>query len=162
MWYIFGVPWPDFVAWFLGQPLYGQILIIIGIVTIFVLIGIVVYYILKGVAYLIYYILKGIYYLLKYTCIGVYKLFKGLYHLISGKSPQKAESQALTPPKVQLIMPVQSSQKIIKEVQPEAGFCSECGAKFTERMNQLLSENGGVYCVFCGNGFKAKPAGIAS
>ena len=55
----------EFVEWYLVQPIYGQILAIIGIIALLALAVTLIYYVIKGIAYLIFYILKGIYYLLK-------------------------------------------------------------------------------------------------
>ena len=63
-------------------PLFGQILIIVGIVAILILTAILVYYIVKGVAYLIYYLAKGIYHLFRAIILGLSKLFKGIYKKI--------------------------------------------------------------------------------
>ena len=154
--YVFGVEWTEFVSWFLAQPLYGQIIIGVGIVAILALIITGVYYILKGVAYLIYYILKGLYYLFKGLCISVYKLFKELYHLISGKSSQKAQPQMQVMPMRQEPAPLPPSQRVIRTIRQDASFCSECGATFTNRMIQELAEKGKAFCFSCGNGFSVE------
>jgi len=150
--YNFGAPWPEFIAWFLGQPLYGQILIIIGIATICVLIGILVYYVIKGIAYLIYYLFKGLYYLIKYTCIGLYKLFKAIYRAISGKPNENIKQPVMIMQQVQPV-PATPPKKHVNTVRPEATYCSECGLRFTEKMIQQLNDKGHTFCVYCGNGF---------
>lgn len=143
--------WQGFISWFLSLPLFGQILVAIGIVTIAVLLIIGVYYLLKGIGYLIYYICKGLYYLLKGFAIGVYKLFKWLYLEIVGKSEPDAEKidenqsnitkQQLTP--IVHYSTDQSESDIIK-------FCPECGVEFTQTMAYQLNKDGYVYCSFCG------------
>jgi len=155
--YIFGVPWKEFVAWFLSQPIYGQILIIIGIVTICVLIGILVYYVLKGVAYLIYYLFKGLYYLIKYTCIGLYKLFKAIYRAISGKPNENIKQPVMIMQQVQPVSAI-PPKKHVNTIRSEATFCSECGIRFTDKMIQQLNEKGQAFCVYCGNGFTVNQA----
>ena len=82
---IFGVPWEEIVNWYLAQPIYGQILVMVGLVALLALAVVIVYYVLKGVAYLVYYVLKGIYYLLKGIGLLFYKICEGLYYAISGK-----------------------------------------------------------------------------
>ena len=77
--------WEQFVEWFLGMPIYAQVLLIVGAVAAIVLAVIIVYYVLKGVAHLVYYILKGTYLLIKGIFVGIYKLFEELYYVISGK-----------------------------------------------------------------------------
>ena len=92
----FSVYWQSFVDWFTTIPLYGQILVIVGALTIAILTVILVYYIIKGVAYLVYYILKGIYMLLKAIGVGFYRLCDALYWAISGKEkPIKEEKNDL-------------------------------------------------------------------
>ena len=153
--YIFGVPWEEFVIWFFSQPLYGKILIVAGIIAILALVITLIYYIIKGIAYLIYYILKGLYYLLKGTCIGLYKLFKAIYHAISGKPTTKAAMQMPIQQAV-ISVPMQPLKRTIKEVRSDATFCSECGLKFTDKMAQQLTANGHCFCVQCGSGFSLR------
>lgn len=154
--------WEEFMNWFLNIPLYGQVLVVVGIAAILVLTVITVYYILKGVAYLVYYILKGIYLLLKSIGLLFYKLFEALYYAISGKPrpvKQEQETQAQqVSPQVQKEPEPQYIQPIKKELyvpNPNAAYCTECGAKFTERMHQQLVERSVAYCIHCGKGFKA-------
>ncbi|GAG92076.1 unnamed protein product, partial [marine sediment metagenome] len=77
--------WEVFAEWFLGMPIYFQVLLIIGAVATIVLAVIIVYYVLKGAAHLIYYVLKGTYLLIKGIFVGIYKLFEELFYVISGK-----------------------------------------------------------------------------
>ena len=155
--------WQEFITWFLGMPIYAQILLIVGAVACIVLAVIIVYYVLKGTAYLVYYILKGTYLLLKGIFVGIYKLFEELFYAISGKpkpvktpSDKKCCEQPEAPQQSfeehEVIMP---SQKEMQTVQPDAVFCSECGSQYTERMLEQLGENGTAYCVFCGKGYKS-------
>lgn len=155
--------WQVFITWFLGMPIYMQVLLIVGAVAAIVLAVILVYYVLKGAVYLIYYILKGTYMLLKGIFVGIYKLFEELYYTILGKpKPVKASSDkecCEQPEPLQesyeekeIIMP---SQKEIQIVQPDAVYCSECGSQYTEIMLEQLKENGIAYCVFCGKGYKS-------
>ena len=149
--------WEEFVAWFLNIPIYGQVLVIFGAVAVLILTGVLVYYILKGVAYLIYYILKGVYLLLKGILLGIYKLFEELYYAISGKPKpvkQQKEVEVISnsieePKKVNL------KEQELQIINPNASYCSECGSQFTEKMLRQLSENGVVFCVNCGKGYKA-------
>ena len=80
-----GWSWQVFVSWFLGLPLFGQILVAVGLVTIIVLVFIGVYYLLKGIGYLIYYILKAIYYIIRGVIIGIVRVIQGIYHAFSEK-----------------------------------------------------------------------------
>ena len=155
--------WQEFITWFLGMPIYAQVLLIVGAVASIVLAVILVYYVLKGVAYLIYYILKGTYLLLKAIFLGIYKLFEELYYTISGKpkpikepSDKKCCEQPEAPQQSyeeqEIIVP---SQKEIQIIQPDAVFCSECGTQYTERMLEQLKGNGIAYCVYCGKGYKS-------
>jgi len=155
--------WQEFITWFLGMPIYAQVLLIVGAVATIVLAVIIVYYVLKGVAYLIYYILKGTYLLLKAIFVGIYKLFEELYYTISGKpkpikepSDKKCCEQPEAPQQSyeeqEIIVP---SQKEIQIIQPDAVFCSECGTQYTERMIEQLKQNGIAYCVYCGKGYKS-------
>ncbi|NVM17422.1 MAG: hypothetical protein HWN80_06875 [Candidatus Lokiarchaeota archaeon] len=155
--------WQEFIEWFLGMPIYAQVLLIVGAVAVIVLAVILVYFVLKGVAYLIYYILKGTYLLLKAIFLGIYKLFEELYYTISGKpkpikefSDKKCYEQPEAPQQSyeeqEIIVP---SQKEIQIIQPDAVFCSECGTQYTERMLEQLRGNGIAYCVYCGKGYKS-------
>ncbi len=154
--------WQEIVTWFLAQPLFAQVLVIIGVVAVLVLAVILVYYVLKGVAYLIYYLFKGIYYLLKGIGLLFYKIFEGLYYAISGKpKPQKCcetpneqqtqqQQSTQQPPQVEEepIVPIQKTPQV---VHPEITFCSECGNKFTDTMLESLSTSGVAYCIHCGS-----------
>jgi len=152
--------WEEFLNWFLNIPLYGQVLVVIGIAAIVVLTVITVFYILKGVAYLVYYILKGIYLLLKSIGLLFYKLFEALYYAISGKPRQikQEQEEKQVYPQGQKEPEVQPMQPVIKELyelESNAAYCTECGAEFTERMHQQLADRRVAYCVHCGKGFKA-------
>ncbi len=158
--YIFDIAWQEIVNWFLIQPIYAQVLVVIGVFAVLTLAVILVYYILKGVGYLVYYLLKGVYYLLKGIGLLFYKIFEALYYAISGKpKPVKnpaTEQQA--PPQPQIIhqvkkeqepiVPIQQSEQIVRS---EVAFCSECGNKFSDSMLHTLQERGIAYCIHCGN-----------
>jgi hypothetical protein len=158
--FIFDVAWQEIVDWFLIQPIYAQVLVLIGVFAVLTLAVILVYYILKGVAYLIYYLLKGIYYLLKGIGLLFYKIFEALYYAISGK-PKPVKNPAperQVPPQQQVvyhvkqekepIVPIQKSEQIVRS---EVAFCSECGNKFSDTMLHTLQERGIAYCIHCGN-----------
>jgi len=155
--YIFGTTWQEIVDWFLIQPIYAQVLVLIGVFAVLTLAVILVYYILKGVGYLIYYILKGVYYLLKGIGLLFYKIFEGLYYAISGKTkPDKNQDAAQqVPPQVIIVKqaeePIVPIQETVQIVRPEVIYCSECGNKFSDTMVQTLSERGVAYCIHCGN-----------
>jgi hypothetical protein len=163
---VFGVAWEEIVNWFLAQPIYAQILVLVGVVALLVLAVVIVYYVLKGVAYLIYYVLKGVYYLLKGIGLLFYKIFEALYYAISGK-PKPEPS---TPVQVQQAVirvekepePIIPTQETYQPVNPEVTFCSECGSKFSESMIQTLSSKGFVYCIHCGKGFQTNSMKIES
>ena len=158
--YIFDIAWQEIVDWFLVQPIYAQVLVLIGVFAVLTLAVILVYYILKGVAYLIYYLLKGIYYLLKGIGLLFYKIFEALYYAISGKPKPVKDSapvqQALPQQQVvyhvkqeqEPIVPAQESEQVVR---PEVAYCSECGNKFSDSMLQTLQERGTAYCIHCGN-----------
>jgi len=162
---IFGVPWEEIVNWYIVQPLYGQILVLIGLIAILALAVVIVYYVLKGVAYLVYYVLKGVYYLLKGIGLLFYKIFEALYYAISGKSkPEPASAQEQqAPPQIEKepepIIPVQRSYQT---VQSDVAYCSECGGQFSDSMIHTLSNKGFVYCIHCGKGFQANSMKIES
>lgn len=165
--YIFGVAWEEIVNWFVAQPLYGQILVLIGLVAVLALAVVIVYFVLKGVAYLVYYVLKGVYYLLKGIGLLFYKLFEGLYYAISGKpKPESTEvEEQPAPPQVIVVKepePITPIQRIYQTVQPDVAFCSECGSPFSNSMVQTLSNKGIVFCTRCGHGFKAHSVKIES
>jgi hypothetical protein len=165
--YIFGVAWEEIVDWFIAQPLYGQILVLIGVFAVLALVVVVLYFVLKGIAYLIYYVLKGVYYLLKGIGLLFYKLFEGLYYAISGKpKPESADvEEEQVPPKVIVIKepePITPVQRTYQTVQSDVSFCSECGSQFSDSMVKTLSDKGFVFCVRCGHGFQANSMKIES
>ncbi|MFW9998820.1 MAG: hypothetical protein ACFE9Q_04445 [Candidatus Hodarchaeota archaeon] len=129
-----------FVDWFVQQPVYGQVLALIGLFTLFILAITLVYYTIKGIAYLIYYIFKGIYYLLKYIGYGFYKLFEGFYYLVSGN--RKSSKQKVEDINIQNSM--RSNNPYILE------YCSECGRKLSEKMKINFKKKGMTFCVNCG------------
>ncbi|MFW9822886.1 MAG: hypothetical protein ACFFE4_08130 [Candidatus Thorarchaeota archaeon] len=129
----------EFINWYVAQPIYGQILSIIGIIALLALIITLIYYIIKGIAYLIYYILKGIYYLLKGIGLLFYKLSKGFYKLISGEKKPNIQIEKEEFPNKEIY-----NNRIM--------YCSECGKRMSGRMiNHLLSQNI-AYCDNCGKG----------
>jgi putative hemolysin len=154
----------EFMNWFLTIPMYGQILVIIGIVASLILAVVIVYYVLKGVAYLIYYILKGVYLFLKGIGIGLYKLAEALYYAISGKprpvkeekEQEKQEVQRVQTPVQKVPEPMKPVQPVFHSINPNAAYCSECGGEFTSKMHEQLAERGVAFCVHCGKGYKSK------
>jgi len=134
----------EFVDWYLTQPIYGQILVIVGIIAILALIIVVLYYVLKGIAYLIYYILKGIYLILKGIGLGIYKLCEGFYYLVARKfrPPKQTESE--------------DSEKESDQIKLNISllYCSECGKRFSKKMINNIYNSGIAYCIFCGMEFK--------
>ncbi|MFX1313042.1 MAG: hypothetical protein ACFFHD_10560 [Promethearchaeota archaeon] len=155
--YVFSIPWQEIVDWYLAQPVYGQILILIGIFALLALAVVIVYYILKGVAYLVYYVLKGVYYLLKVIGLLFYKLFEALYYAISGKPKPNKKQDTVQQIPTQVILvnkdeePIVPIQKPVQIVQPDVSYCSECGNKFSDSMLESLSERGFAFCIHCGN-----------
>ncbi len=129
-----------FVEWYLEQPIYGQVLAIIGIITLLALVITLVYYVIKGIAYLVYYVFKGLYLLLKYIGYGFYKLTEGFYYLVSGKSkPSKQENSQTN-----------IRNNSTSEYQYILEYCSECGRRMSERMKSHFNENGMAFCENCG------------
>lgn len=131
----------EFIDWYLIQPIYGQILVIVGIIAILALVITIVYYIIKGTAYLIYYILKGFYYLLKGIGLGLFKLSEGFYFLVSGEKRPKKQTENNN-----LNTSIEANNAVL--------YCSECGIKFTEKMIKQMFSNNIVYCVNCGIALK--------
>jgi hypothetical protein len=163
---IFGILWEEIVNWYLIQPIYGQILVLVGVIALLALAVVIVYYILKGVAYLVYYLLKGVYYLLKAIGLLFYKLSEALYYAISGKpkpeSGTPAQEQQAPPQVEKQPEPITPVQKTYQTVNPDVAFCSECGSKFSSSMVQTLSNKGLVYCIHCGKGFQGNSINIES
>ncbi|MHA2005883.1 MAG: hypothetical protein ACXABO_00100 [Promethearchaeota archaeon] len=164
--YVFGIPWEEIVNWYIAQPIYGQILVLVGVFALLALAVVIVYYVLKGVAYLVYYILKGVYYLLKGIGLLFYKICEALYYAISGKPKPGSNVQAqVQPVPIQVVKepePITPIQKVYQPVNPDVGFCSECGNKFSDSMIQTLSNKGFVYCIHCGKGFQANSVKVES
>ncbi len=135
-----GIWYNIFVEWYLQQPLYGQVLAIIGIVALLALAVTLLYFIIKGIAYLIYYTFKGIFYLLKYIGYGFFKLCEGFYFLVSGKSKSKVENNTN----------FNSQNNFSKERRVYLEYCCECGQKISYKMKNHLKQNEIVFCVNCG------------
>jgi hypothetical protein len=159
--YIFNISWEEIANWYLAQPIYGQILILVGVIALLALAIVITYYILKGVVYLVYYVLKGVYYLLKGIGLLFYKIFEELYYLISGKpkhkkTPTPEQSDQSENPQVEeqseSITPL---QRTFQNLHTDVSFCSECGSEFSDSMIQTLANEGLVYCIHCGQGFQA-------
>lgn len=163
----YGLSWRIFVSWFLGLPLFGQILVAVGLVTIIVLVFIGIYYLLKGIGYLIYYILKAIYYIIRGVIIGFVRVIQGIYHAFSEKEEPKEknaaqEEQEITQPIEAQKEHVSPVQEIIEQSQPKTiSYCPECGVEFTEIMAKQLNKEGYAYCTFCGEKFES-PATTAA
>lgn len=138
MWY------NEIVEWYLLQPIFAQLFIIIGIITLLALTVTLVYYIVKGIVYLGYYIIKGVYYLLKGVGFAFYKLFEGFYNLVSGKTKYQTKQKLLK----------NSEQTFSNEKIYETIFCSECGRKFTEKMVQQINNSKKTFCVNCGKEYR--------
>ena len=147
--------WSDPIGWFLEFPLFGQVLIIIGLIALTIAALVLAYYILKGVAYLLYYLFKGLYLLFKAIFTGIYKLFEELYYTISGKPRKKAQKITL-PPTEPIVSPenIPKSQEVTDVKIPY--YCTECGQKITDSMNTLLSSRDVAFCFYCGKEFKLK------
>jgi hypothetical protein len=133
--------WYDkFVEWYSIQPIYGQVLAIVGIIAILSLAVVAIYYLIKGIAYLVYYTLKGIYYLLKGIGLGIFKLCEGFYNLVSGKSKTKKQTE-----NTGLLVEDQ-----INRFNNTILYCTECGKRFSENMINKIISIGNVFCVNCG------------
>lgn len=148
----------EFIEWYLVQPIYGQILVIIGIVALLAIIITLVYYLIKGISYLIYYAIKGVYYLLKGVGFGFYKLCEGFYYLISGKPKPKMQKQDVSKQNKKSYEQSEDSNRLM-ENQPNIMYCNimycnECGNKFSEKMHNNLKTNGFTFCVHCGKRFE--------
>jgi hypothetical protein len=147
--------WEDPIGWFLELPLFGQILVSIGIIAVTIAAIVLVYYILKGVAYLLYYLFKGLYYLFKDLFLGIYKLFETLYHAISGKPKTTIEP---IPPTLET--PSIHAKPISNFIQRNEiripNYCTECGEKITESMESLLTSRGVAFCFYCGKEFEIR------
>ena len=158
---VFSIPWEEFVNWFVVLPIYGQILILAGVIAILTLAIVLVYYILKGAAYLVYYILKGTYYLIAGLGLLFYKAFRALYYEISGR-PKPGNVSVQQPVTPQIVQQAESPiPKSHLHIQSDAVFCTECGTKYTDLMIKTLSNKGSAFCVHCGNGLQANPIEIA-
>lgn len=133
----------EFIEWYLVQPIYGQILAIIGIIALLALAVTLIYYVIKGIAYLIFYTLKGIYYLLKGIGLGIFKLCEGFYYLVSGESKPKKQTENNN-----AHIDIQ-----FNGINTNILFCNECGKRFSEKMMEKILSNGSVFCVNCGKEF---------
>jgi len=134
----------EFIEWYFVQPIYGQILALVGIIAIIAISITLIYYLIKGIAYLVYYIIKGIYYLLKGIGLGIFKLCKGFYNLVSGEYKSVEKSQKNT-----LHSAISNSEFI-----NTALYCTECGRGFSDKMLSHLNKSGTAFCVNCGKEFK--------
>jgi hypothetical protein len=134
----------EFIDWYLAQPIYGQIFILVGIIAILALVIVVIYYILKGIAYLVYYILKGIYLILKRIGLGIFKLCEGFYYLVAGKPRPSKQKEDVD---------LEDGKHSIN-INNNILYCSECGKRFSEKMIYNIYTSGITYCTFCGKEFK--------
>lgn len=151
----YSLTWGEIADWYLSMPLFGQILVAVGLFTILALIIVAVYYLLKGIAYLIYYIFKGVYYLIHGIFLGIYKIFEGLYYLITGKPKKTKEVKEDPDINEKTQEPSEIPHIPIEEFHPIVEyFCSECGMKFSDRMAGQITSNGIAFCEHCGKGFK--------
>ena len=142
MWY------NEFVEWYLVQPIFAQIFVIIGIVVILALAVTLVYYIIKGIAYLVYYILKGVFYLLKGIGFAFFKLFEGFYKIVSGQTEFQQKRKIIS----------DTDHIMNNDNRYETIFCSECGKKFSEKMVQQLVTTNKAFCVNCGKEYRLTSA----
>lgn len=154
----FNLWYNEFLEWYLAQPIYGQILVIIGIVALLTLIITLVYYLMKGIGYLIYYALKGVYYLLKGIGFGFYKLCESFYYLIAGKPKPKTQIQHEISQNKISYEHSEKSKRLMEVIQPNIRYCTimycnECGSKFSEKIHNNLKVNGVAFCVHCGKRF---------
>lgn len=133
----------EFIEWYLVQPIYGQVLAIIGIIALLALAVTLVYYVIKGTAYLIFYTLKGIYYLLKGIGLGFFKLCEGFYNLVSGEYKSKKQTENNN---------VHIGNQI-NRINNNILYCNECGKRFSEKMMEKILSFGNVFCVNCGKEF---------
>ena len=133
----------EFIEWYLVQPIYGQVLAIIGIIALLSLAVIAIYYVIIGISYLIYYTLKGIYYLLKGIGLGIFKLCEGFYNLVSGEYKSKKQT---------VNNPVHIEDQF-NSVWNNILYCNECGKRFSDKMMKKIVTNGNVFCVNCGKEF---------
>jgi hypothetical protein len=157
--------WEDFINWFDGLSLIQQTIFTILLVSLAVSITVLV---CIGVFYLVKYIILGIYYLLKGIFKGIYWVFKKLYDLITGNIPAEPKPKSnyevpkeewkATRKSVVILQPNQKSG----EKKGVYAYCTDCGSKFTERMNERLKTTGITYCISCGKGFKVEfePIGL--
>ena len=134
----------DFVEWYLLQPIFAQIFVIIGIIVILALAVTLVYYIIKGIAYLVYYILKGVFYLLRGIGFAFFKLFEGFYNIVSGKTKFQQKRKIIS----------DTAHITNNDRRYDTIFCSECGKKFSEKMVQQLDTANNAFCVSCGKEYR--------
>jgi hypothetical protein len=135
-----GVWYSLFTEWYLEQPIFGQVLAIIGIIALLALSITLIYYIIKGIAYLVYYIIKGVFYLLKYIGYGFFKLCESFYLLVSGKPRSKAQKNNH----------FKNQNSFNEEHRVFIEYCCECGKKITNKMKNHIKANEIVFCVNCG------------
>ncbi|MBD3255386.1 MAG: hypothetical protein GF383_09850 [Candidatus Lokiarchaeota archaeon] len=154
---LFGLPWDDFVNWYLNLPLFGQILVAVGILAISVLVITLIYYIIKGICYLIYYLFKGLYYLAKGIVVGIYSFFRWLYFAIFGKQEKQFgdETSSESQEEEDWERTIPETSELVVSPPRSLLYCPECGSKFTDSMSERLKSDNRVYCVFCGSKFDA-------
>ena len=164
----YGLSWQVFVSWFLGLPLFGQILVAVGLVTIIVLVFIGIYYLLKGIGYLIYYIFKAVYYVIRGIIIGIARVFQGISHALSEKEGPKEQNKAEMEQEPSQPIEVQKEQispvldPVAQNVPKVISYCPECGVQFTDLMTNQLNKEGYTYCTFCGEKFDSQTTAAES
>jgi hypothetical protein len=152
----FFVWYNDFIEWYSIQPIYGQILVIIGIVALLALAITLAYYLIKGISYLIYYALKGVYYLLKGIGFGFFKLCEGFYYLVSGKPKPNTQKEDISTISDKSFEQNEDTERSMenRHIYYNIKYCNDCGNKFSEKMHNNLKTNGITFCVHCGKRFE--------
>ncbi|MFO7794612.1 MAG: hypothetical protein ACQERB_01250 [Promethearchaeati archaeon] len=129
--------WNKFVDWFIIQPLFAQILVIVGIFAIIVATIFIIYYI----------------------CLGVYKFFHAIYKAILGEE-KPIEKTINTNSSKEINSEIYRNRPRTSGIQIKnpkgVHFCSECGVEFSDKITGLLLSRGMVYCDNCGKKYETK------
>jgi len=131
----------EFSNWFFKQPLFGQILTIIGIFATICLILIAVYYIIKGIILLIKKIIRKLKKRVKKSSNYPLQAASNPYISVNQKIPGSKQFQRIEESK---------KKEIIVHYPKRVKYCSECGMEFSDKVKNILNSRGSAYCEYCG------------
>ncbi|MCK4238049.1 MAG: hypothetical protein KAX33_02930 [Candidatus Lokiarchaeota archaeon] len=154
------ISWQDFFGWFNSLRLIEQIiftsLIVAFAVSVTVIVCIGLYYLIKYLCLGIFYILKGIFKGFKFVINKIVDLIDKILNSGGHKVPltDKITENRENFQKSVVELPRMIVKSLKNEQDLEYCYCTECGMKFTDKMNEHLDSNGMTFCIHCGQCFR--------